>query len=329
MSLRTIFLDELVTLAKKGDAGLAAKMREVMVDRHPATLDPDEHDPVGTVALAWTEVARRGRPAFEASAEKLLASIEEARLQADHTACDWPFAHAVIRLLSMLPHEIVEPTTKGRCVRRLSGLVADRQEFLELVAGSYPEPDVLWKDAFRLYLNWHTLEPGWLDTLWKTALRDGSWPLEQGAFPFLEDAARRFPSFISMDRLVCFWRAAVERGATIQDLRRWFYVIGTSLEDSPEGKERLGSLFENFGGHLQDHRFDAPHSAWEGFIECVAAMFRNAEKHRAIIAYKAACRIPESVRTRQHSIPAEFKASPDTVQRELVSFLTITPNPGY
>lgn len=117
MSLRAIYLDELNAMAKQRDLAFATKIREVMVDRHPATLAPDEYDPVDTVALAWKEVAPRGRPAFEAFARDVIERIEQARVGNDPGACDWPLAHAVCRLLRIIPEEIVDPDLRSRCAR--------------------------------------------------------------------------------------------------------------------------------------------------------------------------------------------------------------------
>lgn len=318
MSLRTIFLDELNALAKKGDAGLASKMREVMVDRHPATLDPDERDPVATVALAWKEVAPRGRPAFAACAEKVLADMDQARLQADPEACDWPFVHAILRLLRVLPDDMIDATSKARCVRRLAGLIAERHEMPALVKHR-ADPTALWMDAFRLYLAWHQRQPSWLETLWLTALTDENWPLNEPAIVFLEDAASRYPTFVSMDRLVAFWRAALRRSATIEDLRRWFYVIGATLEDTAPGQEILSGLFSHFGGHLQVYRRAEPRLPWDHFVESMAAMFRNAAKKQSILSLKSSPKTPPSTRDHYQSTSSRFKSGEDTVSPDLIA----------
>jgi hypothetical protein len=328
MSLRTTFLDELNALAKKGDARLRAKMREVMVDRHPATLDPDEQDPVATVALAWKEVAPRGRPAFEACAQKAVADLEQARLLDSPAAYDLPFAHAVLRLLRMLPDDLVNSQAKGRCVRLLSGMIAEREEFLERVNGTFSDAAALWTDAFRLYLAWHSRQPGWLETLWLTALTNEEWPLNEAASVFLEDAARSHSSFVTMDRLKEFWKGAVRRGASVQDLKRWLYVVGASLEDTPIGSERLGGLFQHFGGHLQDFRLSEQGIAWDHFVECMAAMFRNPAKQQQILEFKSPPHVPLSTRAHYRKISTDYKAPENTVTAELeASLMNSTSTP--
>ncbi len=321
MSLRTIFLDELNVMAKKQDRGFAAKLREVMVDRHPATLDPDEFDPVATVALAWKEVAPRGRVSFEGFAEEMIDGMERARVQAKPKACDWPLAHATCRLLRMVPEEIMDEDWRGRCVRKLSGLVADRQDFMALVADSHPEPKTLWTDAFRLYLAWHPQEPVWLETLWQTALNDTDWLPDEGACQLLEDAAARDPDFISMDRLAAFWKVVLLRSADLADMRRWFYAVGAILEDSPDGMTRLNGIFENFGGHLQDFRLGEKGLPWDLFVEAVAAMFRNPTKRQTVLDSKSAPRAPESARANNKQISPIYKAERNTIQSRLINSL--------
>ncbi|MCC5841556.1 MAG: hypothetical protein JJT96_15685 [Opitutales bacterium] len=163
MSLRTLYLDELNALAKRQDEGFAAKLREVMVNRHPATLDPDEHDPVDTVALAWKEVDPRGRAAFEAFAWETIDRMEHARVAGDADACDWPLAHATCRLLGKVPAEIIDASLREKITRRLAGLVADREDFVALVGPAHPAPRELWTDAFRIYVAWGDQQTGSLE----------------------------------------------------------------------------------------------------------------------------------------------------------------------
>ncbi|TDU81315.1 hypothetical protein EI77_00619 [Prosthecobacter fusiformis] len=321
MSLRTILLDELNVLAKKNDPGFATKIRAVMVDRNPATLDPDEHDPVATAALAWKEVAPRGREAFENCAEKLIDDLEQARIQNEATVCDWPFAFAMVRLLRMLPEGMPEESFKGRCVRKLSGLVAERQEFLVLVAGSKVKPDDFWTESFRLYLGWHALQPAWLETMWLNALRDKAWPLDQGARLFLEDAAIRHPSFVTVDRLTDFWRVAVNRNASVQEIKRWFYVVGASLEVSATGQEQLTKLHDDFGGYLQDRRHEERGLPWDHFVECMSALFRNEAKRKAILGCKSPERLPQTAKKAHEEIPLKYKSPTGSVTTDLLDCL--------
>ncbi|MCX6880778.1 MAG: hypothetical protein NTW21_44295 [Verrucomicrobia bacterium] len=321
MSLRSIYLDELNAMAKKRDPGFAAKVREVMVDRHPATLDPDEYDPVATVALAWEEVAPRGRAAFEALAENVIDSIDQARVHADPAICDWLLAHAVCRLLRMAPAAIIQSDLRGRCTRKLAGIIADRQDFLALVAGSHPEPNALWTDAFRLYLAWHPQEPAWLDTLWQTALYDTEWPPDEGACLLLEDAAASHPGFVTMPRLVAFWQAVHRRKADLTDQRRWFYLIGTTLENTPAGMARLDDILANLGGHLQDYRLENKHLPWNIFVEAIAAMFRNPNKRRRVLDFKTASPLPGAVWLSYTQIDNRFVDKTETIAPSLLEAL--------
>lgn len=322
MSLRTEFLDELNTLAKSKDVpALIAKMREVMVDRHPATFSSEERDPVETVALAWQEVAARGRPSFEAAIFSVLSSMESARLSGNTDESDWPLIHAILKLLRMLPYNPADQEKRNRMVRLLSGSVAERQDLLILLTGVYQDATALWTDAFRLYLVWHERQPGWLDVLWSRALSDEHWPVNDGAAAFMEDAARRHPDFITMDRLVRFWQSALRRKESTEDLKRWFYIIGASLEESPAGRAALIGLYEAFGGHLQDYRHESPNLAWDHFVEVVSAMFRNPTRQSQIRAFKSAAKSTASVRDHHEAIPHGFKAPPESVSPALIQSL--------
>lgn len=322
MSLRTEFLGELNALAKRRDPdALIAKMRQVMVDRHPATLSPEEQDPVTTVALAWKEASAAGRQTFEAAVRKILPAMERARIEASPDECDWPLAHAVLRLLPMLDSSMISSAGRGAIVRTLSGTVSERQEMLAMLSGTYPEAGDLWTSAFRLYVFWHEQQPAWLETFWKLSLTDGNWPLNEGAFVMLEDAARRHPEFISMDRLVTFWSTANRRGAALADLRRWFYVIGASLEDSNEGRAILVNLDENFGGHFQDQRHESPKLPWDHFVEVMASAFRNPRRQEHILSFKTAAKVSASVLEHYRQIPKDFKAPAASVNTSLLSTL--------
>lgn len=322
MSLRTEFLDELNGLAKSKDvAALGEKMREVMVDRHPATLSAEEQDPVETVALAWKEVAARGRHSFEEAVSSVVSSMESARLTGNAESADWPFVHAVLRLLQMLPFDLTDSRKRAKIVRLLAGSVAERQDLLTMLATHHQDASALWTNAFRLYLVWHERQPGWLDVIWSRALSDEHWPVNDGAAIFFEDAARRHPDFVTMDRLVLFWRAAIRRSESTDDLKRWFYIIGASLEETPSGRSVLINLFDQFGGHLQDHRHDSPRLAWDHFVEVVSSMFRNPSRQAHIRSFKSKTRASATVREHHEAIPQGFKASPGTVNRDLISSL--------
>lgn len=322
MSLRTEFLEELNTLAKRRDVeALTAKMREVMVHRHPATLSPEEQDPVTTVALAWKESAAARRSTFEAAILGVISSMERARIEDVPSDCDWPLSHAVLKLLQMLAPELVSDDTRKRIVRTLSGSVSEREVVLKMLDGIYPAASALWIDAFRLYLLWHLSQPAWLDTIWRRALSDEDWPINDAAIVFMEDAARRHPAFITVDHLALFWKSALGRKASLQDLKRWFYVIGASLEETAEGKAVLIGLYDQFGAHLQDHRLGQPSLPWDHFVEAAAAAFRNPDKNNHILSLKAPAKTPASVREHHEQIPQQYKADSHTIPSSLTSSL--------
>lgn len=322
MSLRTEFLSELNALAKSKDVeGLISKMREVMVDRHPATLSSEEQDPVETVALAWNEVAARGRPSFEAAAIAVVSAMETARQKAVTEDADWPLVHSILRLLAKLPWNQTPPDYKAQIVRLLSGSVSERQDLLVMVQGAYPAASTLWTDAFRLYVVWHQRQPVWLDVMWQRALSDEGWPVNDGAAVFIEDAALRHPDFITFDKLVSFWRGALLRNGAIEDLKRWFYIVGASLEESAAGRAVLLGLHDQFGAHLQDHRLGSPRLAWDHFVEVVAAMFRNPARQQHIRSFKAASKAAATVLEHHNAIPQGFKGTPESVSRDLLSSL--------
>ncbi len=319
MSLRTEFLDDLNILAKRKDVdALVDKMREIMVDRHPATLSPEEQDPVATVVLGWKEVASRGRRTFEDAALIVISRLERAWVEGRHMEGDLSLFHAVLKLLQMLPASLVEESIRTRIVRMLAGLIAERQT---LVRESAADGAAIWTDAFRLYLLWHDRCTAWLDTIWKQSLSDHDWPIEHGAFVFLEDAARRHPGFVTMDRLVTFWRSCLRRNQSTEDLKRWFYVLGATLEDSREGKAFLDGLHDQFGGHLQDHQHETPGLPWDHFVEAVSAMFRNPSKQDHIRSFKSAARTTATAREHHDAIPPGFKAAPASVNRDLIRSL--------
>lgn len=320
MSLQTLYLNELNAMAKRRDPGFAAKLREVMVDRHPATLSPDEFDPVATVALAWQEVAPRGRSAFEDFAKATLDRMERAWVQGDANACDWSRAHAVCRLLRMVPAEIIDPGLRGRCVRKFGSLVVDRADFLAFGTGHHPAPNALWTDAFRLYLAWHSQNSkpsAWLEALWLAMLNDANWPPDEGACLLLEDAAAKNPDFITLPRLDDFWGVMHKRGAGVNDLRRWSYLVGAILEDTAAGQTRLDEILCNVSGHPRP-KDNLP---WDVFLEAVAAMFRKPEKRQRVLDLKSPPPGPASMASKNRPIDPVYKASVESIPLDLINCL--------
>lgn len=289
-----------------------------MVDRHPATLSPEEQDPVTTVALAWKEVAVRGRSSFEEVSLNIVAELERARLNSDAALCDWPLLHAMMRLLRMLSADLINPLQRAQFARMLAGSVSEREDLLSLARGQGLDAQVLCTDVFRVYLLFHERQTGWLNTFWNLALSDSQWPINEGAFVLLEDAARRYPTFITMDRLVEFWRTALTRLERIEDLRRWFYVVGASSEDSEEGTQNLRQLKENFGGHMQDHRHGAPRLHWDHFVEVASAMFRNPADRERIRSFKSENQKATAFRDLHMAVPSGYKADRGTVNQDLI-----------
>lgn len=322
MSLRTEFLSDLNALAKSKDVeGLVSKMREVMVNRHPATLSAEEQDPVETVALAWKEVAARGKPSFEEAALSVVSTMETARVTACTDKADWPLVRSILRLLAMLPWDQTPSAYKDNIARLLSGAVSERHDLLAMVQPGYPDASLLWSDAFRLYLVWHPRQPALLEVMWERSLSDEGWPVNDGAAVFMEDAALRHPDFVTFERLVRFWRGALFRSEATEDLKRWFYIVGASLEESPAGRGVLVGLHDQFGGHLQDHRHDSPRLPWDHFVEVVAAMFRNPARQQHIRSFKAASKAAATVLEHHNAIPQGFKGTPESVSRDLLSSL--------
>jgi len=135
----------------------------------------------------------------------------------------------------------------------------------------------------------------------------------------------RHPEFVTMETLVAFWRTALRRGIGIEDLKRWFYVIGCSLEDSDTGRARLTELHDHFEAHLQDQRLPAPKLPWDHFIEAAAALFRNPTKQNHIRSFKASSKTPSPVREHYNIIPANFKAAPASVSPNLIQHLLNAP----
>ena len=125
---------------------------------------------------------------------------------------------------------------------------------------------------------------------------------------------------------MAFWRAALHRRLPVHDIRRWFYVAGASLEDADAGRKVLMSLFDNLGGHLQDHRLDEPKLPWDHFVECISAMYRNVEKQHAILALKQPSTAPPSVIASYRKIEEPYKASADTVRPELIDSMLARPD---
>jgi hypothetical protein len=327
MSLRTEFLDELNALAKQKPQdvpSLIGKMKQVMVGRHPATLSPEEQDPITTVALAWKEVAVRGRAAFEAAAQTVITDIDRAFVKNSAAECDWPLAHAVLRLLQTLQMDLVSPARREQIARRLSSIVTERSGLVSLLRGTNAEvdPAALWTDAFRLCLLWHEQQPGWLKTVWKLSLTDEEWPLDKAALVFLEDAARRHPAFVSMDTLVAFWQTAHQRKASMADLRRWYYIIGSLLEDSITGRDILSDLHVRFEAHVQDHQHAKRKLPWDQFIEAIACLFRTPAKQQDILRFMASPKNSKFIDKHYGGISEKFKASPETLSRSLLAYLS-------
>jgi hypothetical protein len=241
MSLRTLLISELNALAKKGSVEeLRDCLRRTMLDRPPTSLAPEEQDPADTAAFAWETTALRGRAAFEQVTEQTLLHL---KVPAPDSSLDWPFVHAIVRLLAKLPSDKTSDQLKESTNAHLDGILLRRAAFLQATAPQYPQASFLLLDCLKLWLRWNPAQDAtWIDPLFTASLQDKNWPLAEGAAIILLELASAAPKLITVPWLKQFWSAGRSRELGFE-LKELIFGIGNVLHLTEAGRERLKVLF--------------------------------------------------------------------------------------
>lgn len=284
MSLRVLHIQDLKALASRNQdtEAFAARLREVIVDRHPATLDPDEFDPIDSVCIAWEESGKKAAAAFENVCLTQIHRLVHAWSVNDASLADAPFALQILRLLHAMPLSSISDSRREEATLALDGLIIGRERFEVLFSGTH------FVAALRLCLRWKaSLDESWLESIFRHFIEQKAWSTLDGAplpVMILDELAYSAPTRLTASRLRRYWAAAYQQTHSHESQEQTFYALGKTLRLSPAGQEQLCVLFASLPSEVATLRAEGHLSPHWNFLPAVAELYYGDPRKEKLVS---------------------------------------------